>query len=175
MSWDASPSLCGRSRRHYIRGQKWLTRRLPTPGPRKVLTRNQEPASVQSRQQTNQHPQRAICSYHLSSEHSIQTRQQISHCRGHYVKMLLEELGELGGGCGASSGIRSKEEQREEPRWICLLLPSQLAANPPYQAPWPSTLTRWKCLQESGTRPEFNQLFLGSLLIFPENVFKLFC
>lgn len=140
----------------------------------KGLTRNQEPASIQSPQhKTNQDPQRAICSYHLSSEHSIQPRRQISQCRGHYIRMLLEELGELGGGFGASSGIIPKENQREEPRWICLLLPSKLAANSPYKASWPSSLARSKCLLESGIRPK--SLLLGSLLIFPENFIKLFC
>lgn len=39
----------------------------------------------------------------------------------------------------------------------------------PLKPLWPSRLARSKCLQESGTRPKFNQLFLGLLDISPEN------
>lgn len=112
------PALCDTGRYSIYRGGKWLTSRLLAPGLQRAQTGDQLPAAVQSppNTKTNQGLQRAIFTYHLSSEHNIQLRGQISQWRERYVKILLE-VGKLGGGFRAPSGIRPTENELEEPRW----------------------------------------------------------
>lgn len=80
---------------------------------------------------TNQGPQRAIFSYHLSSEHNIQPRGQISQWRGGYVKILWrrwENWEEASGLLQASEPMRISWRNRDEP---VFLLQSKVSSNSP--------------------------------------------
>lgn len=136
----------------------------PHQDPRKALTGNQEPASVQPAQRRLIRSPREQFADISCQVDAASIRAQGGQGGGRRVGMLLEELGALGGGSGGCSWYQSQREP-EAGTWM-----NPPAAAPlilPAKPPRPSSPARPTPLQESGTRPEFIQLFLNSSLIFP--------
>lgn len=142
----------------------------PHQGPRKALTGNQEPrVRATGPAEANQEPQRAICSYQLSGGRSIHPSPGGPGRRTPCWDASVG-AGSAGRRLRGCSWYQSQREP-EAGTWInppAAAAPLILPAKPPLRPPSPA---RAKPLQESGTRPEFIQLFLNSSLIFPGNLF----